>query len=171
MLKAKYSHGEILIPLTGRTENLHRRGYGNIENGVLKLKSYEGLFLLEKNIIKIFDENGEELEFKKLLGLLEEFEEQVWVKYLIYRDLRSRGYVLREGFGVGLDFRVYDRGEYGQKPAKYIVFGILEGIPIKIRKLMRILEVVQNAKKQLILAVVDRKGEVVYYSLSKLSFG
>ena len=28
--------------------------------------------------------------------------------FLVYRDLRSKGYVAKEGFGFGNDFRVYE---------------------------------------------------------------
>lgn len=75
----------------------------------------------------------------------------------------------REGFGLGVDFRLYERGKYGKEAARYIVFGILEGKPLTVEELARVLSYVQNVKKKLILAVVNRRGEVVYYSLSKFT--
>ena len=35
----------------------------------------------------------------------------------LFRDLKTRGYVVKDGFGFGSDFRVYERGDYGEKGA------------------------------------------------------
>jgi tRNA-intron endonuclease len=88
--------------------------------------------------------------------------------YLAYRDLRSRGYVVREGFGLGVDFRVYERGDYGKDTAKYLILSIQEGKPISLEDLAKALQQCQSLKKELVLAVMNRRGEVVYYSVSKL---
>jgi len=152
-------------------ESLNSRGYGTKSNGKLVLAPYEVLFLVEKGVIEVSKKSGKKLTFQDLLQYFRRYDKNVWVKYLIYRDLRNRGYVVREGFGLGVDFRLYDRGDYGKEPAKSIVFGILEGKPVSIKELSEVLMKVQNLKKKLILAVVDRRGEVVYYSLSKLSLG
>jgi tRNA-intron endonuclease len=77
--------------------------------------------------------------------------------------------VVREGFGLGIDFRVYKRGEYGKETAKYLIYGIQEGRPVSMEELAQTLRYVQSLKKRLILAVLNRRGEVVYYSLSQLT--
>jgi tRNA-intron endonuclease len=151
-------------------ERLSSRGYGVSENKTLKLSFYEALFLLSKGIIEIKDEKTKEnIDFATLLQRYQSFEKNAWVKYLIYRDLRSRGYVAREGFGLGIDFRVYERGEYGKETATYLIFGIQEGQPVTVEELARALKYVRSLKKELVLAVLNRRGEVVYYSLSQLT--
>ena len=151
-------------------ERLSSRGYGVSENENLTLSFYEALFLLSKGIIEIKDEKTKKkIDFETLLQRYQSFEKNGWVKYLIYRDLRSRGYVAREGFGLGIDFRVYERGEYGKETATYLLFGIQEGQPVSVEELARALKYVQSLKKKLVLAVLNRRGEVVYYSLSQLT--
>ncbi len=151
-------------------EGLSSRGYGVSEDQELTLTFYETLYLLSKEILEVKDsETGESISFQDTLKRFQSTDENAWVKYLIYRDLRSRGYVVREGFGLGIDFRVYQRGEYGEETAKYMIFGIREGQPVTIAELARAQMYVQNLKKKLILAVVNRRGEVVYYSLSQLT--
>ena len=118
---------------------------------------------LENNITK------EKMSFQNLLSLFRSVCENAWVEYLIYRDLRDRGYVVREGFGLGINFRVYERGGYGKDTAKYLIFGIQEGQPTSMEVLSRALRHSQSLKKTLVLAVLNRRGEVVYYSLSKLT--
>jgi tRNA-intron endonuclease len=162
---------KVFIPQENENDigELRSRGYGKLKNHKLFLKPYEALFLLNKNIIELVDEkSGEGIDFQKLLHTCEKLDSNIWVKFLIYRDLRSRGYVVREGFGLGIDFRVYEKGRYGTETAKYLILGVQEGKPITIEELTQILKNVQSLKKKLILAVLSRRGEVVYYSLSKL---
>jgi len=171
-LKIRASLGEsnVLVSSPEDIEGLSSRGYGVPENGKLVLTFYEALFLLSRGILEVEDEKtGAEVDFPDLLKRFQLVDENAWVKYLIYRDLRSRGYVAREGFGLGIDFRVYERGEYGKETAKYLIFGIQEGQPVSVEDLARALRYVQSLKKKLVLAVINRRGEVVYYSLSQLT--
>lgn len=171
-LKIKASFGEkgVLVSSPEDIEGLSSRGYGVSENGKLTLTFYEALFLLGKDILQVEDEKtGKDLSFQDLLKGFQIVEKGAWAKYLIYRDLRSRGYVAREGFGLGIDFRMYERGEYGKETAKHLIFGIQEGQPVSVEELARALRYVQSLKKRLVLAVINRRGEVVYYSLSQLT--
>ena len=145
------------------------RGYGVTENDGFLLTFYEALHLLDKGMLEIKDEKGVKVDFQKLLECYESVDENAWAKYLTYRDLRSRGYVVREGFGLGVDFRVYKRGEYGEETAKYLILSIQEGKPMPLEDLTRVLRQCQSLKKQLILAAMNRRGETVYYSISQLT--
>jgi tRNA-intron endonuclease, archaea type len=152
------------------TEEFSSKGYGTTEDDKLQLTFYEALFLLGKGAITITDqETKKKMTFQGLLKRFQQIDKDAWVRYLIYRDLRSRGYVAREGFGLGIDFRVYERGDYGRETAKHLIFGIQEGQPVTLEKLARTQRYVQNLKKNLILAVINRRGEIVYYSLSELN--
>jgi len=151
-------------------EELSSKGYGVTEEGKLSLAFYEALFLLGKGAIDVTDEETKEkIAFETLLKRFQQVDKDAWVRYLIYRDLRGRGYVAREGFGLGIDFRVYERGDYGRGTAKHLIFGIQEGQPVSVEKLARTQRYVQNLKKNLVLAVINRRGEIVYYSLSELN--
>ncbi len=151
-------------------ESLTSRGYGTVEDGKLTLSFYESMFLQSKELLEVSKgKKSKALDFQELLHEFELVDENVWVKYLIFRDLRSRGYVVKEGFGLGIDFRVYERGEYGKATAQYLIFGIQEGKPIAVRELAKVLRHVQSLKKKLVLAVVNRRGEIVYYTLSRLT--
>jgi tRNA-intron endonuclease len=159
-----------LVSSPGDIEGLSSRGYGVSDDGGLSLTFYETLYLLGKELLEVEErKTREKVGFQDVLKRFQATDENAWVKYLIYRDLRSRGYVVREGFGLGIDFRVYKRGEYGTETAKYMISGIQEGQPVTLEKLARAQMNVQSLKKKLVLAVVNRRGEVVYYSLSQLT--
>jgi len=161
---------DIIISTPESIEELATRGYGTKQNKTLTLTFYEALYLLSKGIIHMQQEKTKKKKnFQQLLSHCKGTDPNAWAKYLIYRDLRSRGYVAREGFGMGTDFRVYERGEYGTATAKYLIYGIQEGQPVSIKELARALRYAHSQKKQLVLAVLNRRGEVVYYSLGALT--
>lgn len=147
---------------------LSQRGYGTSEDGVFTLAFYEALYLLDKDLLEVKDEKEKTVDFQSLLQRYEKTNENAWVNYLVYRDLRSRGYVVREGFGAGTDFRMYERGAYGKDTASYLVLGTQEGKPLPINDLAKVLRHCQSQKKELIIAVMNRRGEIVYYSVSEL---
>ncbi len=164
--------GKVVIPSPDDAKLLLQGGYGIAREGETGavLSPWEALHLLAEGRLRVCDgETGEELEFQSLLDRFRLADEEVWTKYLIYRDLRSRGYVVREGLGLGVDFRLYERGTYGDKAAKYIVYVICEGTPTPVQSLQEVLSIAQNMKKQLIVAVMDRRGEIVYYSLTQFN--
>jgi len=172
VIKARLREKDVVVSSPEDAKELASRGYGTPEDKNLALTPCEALFLMSKGIIEVEAKTGKirkKIDFQRLLSQYQTFDENAWAKYLIYRDLRSRGYVAREGFGLGIDFRVYERGEYGTATAKYIVFGIQEGQPVSLEELTRTLKYVHSQKKHLVLAVLNRRGEVVYYSLSRLT--
>jgi tRNA splicing endonuclease len=75
---------------------------------------------------------------------------------------------VREGFGGGIDFRIYERGAYGKDTAPYLILVTQEGKPMPINDLANALQQCQSQKKELILAVTNRRGEIVHYSVGEL---
>jgi tRNA-intron endonuclease len=150
---------------------LSQRGYGTAEGkDTLTLAFYESLYLFDKKMLTVKDKKGADATFQTLLQTYEAADPNAWMHYLVYRDLRSRGYVVREGFGAAIDFRVYERGTYGKDAASFLVLSTQEGQPLPMEELAGSLGQVQSLKKELILAVINRRGEIVYYSVSPLTF-
>ena len=160
----------ITISEQSNIDALSSRGYGTLENKVFTLTFYESLYLLDKEMLEIKREKGKTVDFQSLLHYYETQNDNAWVNYLVYRDLRSRGYVVREGFGGGINFRVYERGSYGKDTAPYLIMGTQEGKPLPVNDLADALSKCKSQKKELILAVINRRGEIVHYSVSPLSF-
>lgn len=160
----------VIVSEQSNIDALSSRGYGILENKVFALTFFEALYLLDKGMLEIKNEKNKTVDFQSLLHCYEAQNENAWVNYLVYRDLRSRGYVVREGFGGGIDFRIYERGTYGKDIAPYLIMGTQEGKPLPINDLANALGKCKSQKKELILAVINRRGEIVHYSVSPLSF-
>jgi tRNA-intron endonuclease len=168
-LKGVLAEKGVRISKKESADELSSRGYGVAKKKELLLTFYEALYLLDKGMLEVEDENDEKVDFQRLLQCYETVDENAWVSYLVYRDLRGRGYVVREGFGSGVDFRVYDRGDYSKDTARYLIVDVQEGKPISIVDLTNALTQSLSLKKELILAVMNRRGEIVYYSISELN--
>jgi len=149
-------------------DQLRNKGYGDKENNNYLLETYEGLYLLHLN--KLVITNGDVVDFSDLLKHALRYDKEIVTKFLVYRDLRSRGYVVKEGFGFGTDFRVYERGGYEKKRAKYVVFCVNEGINVKVGELSKHVREIETMGKNAIAAVVERRGEVIYYKLTNMKF-
>jgi tRNA-intron endonuclease, archaea type len=160
------------VTITERSsiDALSQRGYGTAEKNKLTLAFYEALYLADKQALSVKDKKGAPVDVQSLLTAYKKAEGNAWTHFLVYRDLRSRGYVVREGFGVAIDFRIYERGTYGKDNAASLVLSTQEGQPLPMADLQRALAQTQSLKKDLVLAVMSRRGEIVYYSVSPLTF-
>ncbi len=78
--------------------------------------------------------------------------------------------VLGDGFGFGSDFRVYERGHFGEKGAKFLIFGLNEGQQEKMGNLQKKIEQITQMGKEPIIAVIERRGEVIYYKINRMNF-
>jgi tRNA-intron endonuclease len=148
---------------------LEQKGYGELKQGKFLLKPFESLYFLFYNKLQLA-KGKKRIGFDQMLQICTEFDENALTKFLIYRDLRVRGYAVKDGFGFGSDFRVYERGQFGEKGAKYLVFGLAEGKQEKIGQLQKNIEEITKMGKEPILAVIERRGEIIYYKISLVRF-
>lgn len=168
---AKKSRDEVCVTDRDAVEWLDSKGYGfRFKEDLSILRPFEALYLMDQNKLVLYHKSRQ-LTFNQYLKILERTDDKIWLRYLIYKDLRDRGYVVKDGYGFDIDFKVYEAGEYGSKPAKYLIYGIAEGTPIPIMKLYNILRHAYSLRKTLIIATVDRRSEIVYYMLSSLFLG
>lgn len=149
-------------------DQLRNKGFGEVFDKEFILNSLETLYLLSINKLKLF--GRKDYNFSTFLQILLKKDKKIFTKYLIFRDLRSKGYVVKEGFGFGTDFRIYERGEHGKKPSKYVSIGINEGLNIKSKDFVDTIDQIEKMGKDTVIAVIERRGEVIYYKTIKMSF-
>jgi len=152
-------------------DRVHQQGsVGEFQGGRLTLTGVEILHLMEREKIELFDLAGKRVEFPSLVEVLSEDDPEVWLRFLLYSDLRRRGYIVKTGYSRGLEYRVYRRGaEVGKEPAKFLVVGLAEGKAVPVQELASIANSAKLSQKDLILAVIDRQGEITYYDASEVS--
>ncbi|AJM93119.1 MULTISPECIES: tRNA-intron lyase [Nitrosopumilus] len=148
---------------------LELKGYGEIEKEKLFLKQFETLYLLYTSKL-ILKKGKKQIDFDSFMNICQKTDSEILTKFLIYRDLRNRGYVVKDGFGFGSDFRVYERGHFGEKGAKFLIFGLNEGQQEKMGHLQKKIQEITQMGKEPIIAVIERRGEVIYYKINKMNF-
>ncbi|MEM1569530.1 MAG: tRNA-intron lyase [Candidatus Bathyarchaeia archaeon] len=131
----------------------------------LILDLLEGTYLLEKGFIRVLDQlTNLELtaEDVKKYGRLaiEGFDG----KYLVYRDLREKGYVVTTGIKFGSDFAVYRRGP-GIDHAPYIVQVKMLNETISATEIVRSGRLATTVRKRFIVAIPKLDENRVVYLL------
>jgi len=159
--EASLRTGEVFLPRASELMEMRERGFGTLRGRKLVLTSHEAFYLLEKGRITVEGKNRENITFEELVKSISTRQPAVWVKYLVYRDLRDRGYVVRE-------CPVFDFEVHGKGPMRRYVYIIYEGGEADLKTLRTLLKRASRDKKDLILSVVDRRTDIVYYSLEFL---
>jgi len=136
------------------------------------LHPLEALYLIERNKLSVNSKNTEQkITFDGLLEEIMGADPQIWQKYIVYRDIRHRGYIIRIGYGGAAEFRVFQRGaRFAKDAAKYVFFIIKDGIPVVVGKLENLVNQVLGDRKKLILAIFDKLGDSTFYELEQIKF-
>lgn len=176
-IEGKITEDKVVITSAEGIEEFYKTSYiGTLEKNeegeeILMLDPMEVLLLLERRRLLLREDNDKSnqlLDFEALLTYFAKYDDRVWHKYIIYMDLRKRGYIVRLGYGNGIDFRVFKRGaDYENESAKFLIYPVFEGSPIELRDLDMISRVALSSRKDLIVATVDRLSKPIYYSVKK----
>ncbi|MDD1716920.1 MAG: tRNA-intron lyase [Methanoregulaceae archaeon] len=132
-------------------------GYGRPDEGGVRLSPEEALYLVYRGKIEIpgYDPDRLLAELTRAPGFFRRF--------LVYRDIRERGYVVQTG---PHDFRVFRRGERpGKGQSKYMVRVLSERDLIDFGVLVREVGTSSQMRKLHLLAVVDDENELTYYEV------
>ncbi len=155
---------EVIITDERAISQLVQKGYGSRRDGKLHLSLVEALYLMEKGRLSVL--SGERtLSSDELLS----GEDDLLLRYAVYRDLRERGYVVKTGFKFGAHFRVYERGAYPKEHSRYLVHTVREDSDISFTELARAVRLAHGVRKKLLFAVVDDEGDVTYYSVERVT--
>ena len=156
-------------------KTLHEKGYfGDLKDPEeLHLSPVEAIFLVERKKLHVFKEDEKSLFLSEIVTIFGKKMENLWTNYLVYRDLRSRGYIVKLGYGaqtsLGPIYRLYPRGGApGKTASKTLIATLIEGKKVKIEDLDYIIKQALASRKKLALAVVDEVGDVTYYLASEL---
>ena len=155
-VKAIFDGTSVLTGKDGRAL-YDQSGYGRPEGDGIRLAPQEALYLVHRQKLEVPG-----YTFDSLLG---EFADQrnFLRSFLVYRDLRERGYVVQTG---PHDFRVFRRGEKpGTGESLYLVRVLSERDPVRFAKLIEEVVTARNMRKQYVLAVVDDEEELTYYEI------
>lgn len=131
-------------------------------NCPVELSLLEALYLVEKERIKlVHKETKNPVTAQKLREYAETVYDGFDDKYLVYKDLRRRGYVVRPGLKFGADYGVYQHGP-GIDHAPFIVHALPKGTTINPIETVRAGRLATTVRKKFIIATISPQGKVGY---------
>jgi len=143
-------------------QSLNSKGFGTNNGKIYELSIFEVLYLLEKDKIKVINKNQEKVKFETIVKKLDSK-----LDYIVYKDLKSKGYNIQSGVKFGFRFRIYDKGiKIGDDHSLWLVEPISELKTIKISELVGKIRIANTTKKKMLLAVVDTDLNVSYFEQS-----
>jgi tRNA-intron endonuclease len=138
--------------------------FGAIVKNKVELGLLEALYLMEAGKLDVTNTSGKKMSSEQLMKKAKKTEPNFWIRYCVFRDIRSRGYIIKTALKFGADFRVYDRGvKPGEDHAKWVVFPIHEATALTWHDFSAKNRVAHSTKKRLLLAVVDEEGDISYW--------
>lgn len=146
---------------------LYNKGnYGYpIRGGGVDLDLLEATYLLESKRLQVL-RSGAEMTFEELFlhssGVHEDFD----IRYMVYRDIRQRGFVIKSETG-GFDFSVFPRGKtISNSRPQYVLKAVSERSAFGIGTFADDLNSSEKKDRQLLYGIVDEEGDLTYYLVS-----
>jgi len=160
--------GRIITESSNEARELFQQSvFGKIvEDNKVQLSLIEALYLLEKGKIIVIDGKDKQLNFENFLKKAQKWEPGFWIRYCVFKDIRSRGYIVKTALKFGADFRVYDRGvKPGEDHARWIIYPVHESSGLTWHEFSAKNRVAHSTKKRLLIGVVDEENDVTYYEI------
>ncbi|MEA3329813.1 MAG: tRNA-intron lyase [Nanoarchaeota archaeon] len=166
IIKAGFS-GDSITSASKEARDLYgNRLFGEYIGKKINYSFVEALYLVEKKKIEVFV-NARKLGFNALLEKCKKLDKKIQIKYVVYNDLRNKGYLLKTALKFGADFRVYDKGvRPGKGHARWILYPVSEENEMTWHDFSAKNRVAHSTKKNLLIAVVDVEGGITYYEIS-----
>ena len=139
--------------------------------GGLTLDRFEAVYLAEMGRAEVVTAGGRRARWPDVFRRAVRSDPEFAVRYLVYRDLRQRGYVVR-ATPPPVAFSVLPRGGVLHKtPSRYWVEALSERVPFDLGRVFDLADRAQSAKKLLLLALVDEESDLTYYRVRRSAPG
>lgn len=136
---------------------------GELKEGKVIYSPFESLYLIEIGKSEIFKEN-KKISKENLIKLFSKKDKEFFTKYLVFKELRKKGYIVKAGLKFGGDFRVYDKNNFNSSHAKYICYPI-KSTKIETKDFIAKTRISHSTGKKLLLAIVDSEEDIMFYEI------
>jgi tRNA-intron endonuclease len=165
-MPGELSADRVVIEDATEASSLYNRGYFGTprSGGSLELDLLEAVYLVEAERLEV-RRGGRAVSPRDLFRAAGAAVPSFEILYLVYRDLRQRGYIVESRSGSA-DFQVYPRGGAPKKtPSKYWVRALSERAVFDLAELLERAEEAAAVRKTLLLGLVDEESDLTYYSV------
>ncbi|MGA0277245.1 tRNA-intron lyase [archaeon] len=155
-----YSNGYFGKPL-----GLRKPTPGNLQRPLV-LSLFDGLILLENSIISI-SLNDKNINIDEFVKHANNYYEDFYDKYQVYKYLRDLGYIVRPGMKFGSDFVIYEKGP-GIDHSKWVVHIEKDKKELKAIEIVRAGRLAASVKKRYLIATSISKESPKLYSFDRV---
>lgn len=161
-----YIIGGIISSNDSEAQTLYEKSFfGEPVGDKIQYSLSEALFLVDKDKIDIFLRD-KKISKKEIMRKFQKKDKKIYNKYLVFKDLRERGYIVKTALKFGADFRIYDKGHKpGEQHAKWIVFVDHESKKLTWHDFSAKNRIAHSTRKNLLIAIVDEEGDITYYEV------
>jgi len=165
-IKADFD-AEIVLSRDQESKNLYEQSrFGELKEDKVQYSLVEALYLLEKGKMDIV-KGKKILSSEEFIKKANRLEPNFWVRYVVFKDMRNRGYIVKTALKFGADFRVYERGvKPGEDHAKWILYPIHETYVMPLYEFAAKNRVAHSTRKRLLIGIVDEESDVTYYTVA-----
>ena len=161
--------GDTVVLEQKEGSQLYNRGnYGYPVKRNFELDLIEAAYLVECNRLVVTD-SGKDMTFEELFAYASTELEEFDIKYIVYRDIRQRGCIVKNESGP-FDMSVYERGKTIMHSApQFYLKAVSERSASDIGSFNSDIEEAARKGKDLMYGVVDEEGDLTYYVMNKRS--
>jgi tRNA-intron endonuclease len=166
--EGKLVENKVLIESSRLRDQLSQKGFGELIERKLVLELKEAIYLIEKKKLKV-KKGRKVVSAAELLELGESIDKRFYSKYLVFKDLRDKGYVVKTGYKFGFDLRVYPKGKKpGEAHTQWVVNVCTQDDAFSMPEISRMVRLSGNINTILIQAVVDSEDDINYYEIKRI---
>jgi len=116
--------------------------------------------------MEIYNHQDKKLTQKEILKKFERIDKKFKTKYLVFKNLRQKGYIVKSALKFGAEFRVYEKGKkINNSHSKWICFPVSENKQMTWQDFSAKNRVAHSTKKNLLIAIADEEGDISYYEV------
>ena len=156
---------------------LHNKGWHGTpqSGGGLQLSLLEAAYLVEAGRLQvgrggdgsdtgcIEGSNGGQVSLGDLVAAGRAGDPSFEIRYIVYRDLRERGYVVRHSTTPGVDLEVFPRGQTPKDGTYMWMLAVSERASFATAPFIAMLKRAEELERKLLIGVVDEEGDVTHY--------
>ncbi len=143
-----------------------RSSFGKLTGEKIRYSFVEVLFLIDKERMEVFFGKKRLLK-EQVLKKMKRFDRKLSSKFLVFKDMRERGYILKNALKFGADFRVYEQSKKpGKVHSKWILYIDSESKSLDWHEFSAKNRVAHSTKKKLLIAIVDEENDISYYEVN-----
>ena len=156
---------------------LHNKGWHGApqSGGGLQLSLLEAAYLVEAGRLQVGrgedgsatasneGSNGGQVSLGDLVAAGRAGDPSFEIRYIVYRDLRERGYVVRHSTTPGVDLEVFPRGQTPKDGTYMWMLAVSERASFATAPFIAMLKRAEELDRKLLIGVVDEEGDVTHY--------